>query len=194
MSVRRLRPEEARLWAQVARTVSPAPGMSVPEAAAPDAATGTSAPGPSAPARLAPRVRPGGPIYTRHAPRADLAAAPAAKARPVAPGPNLIEPNRKRRIVRAPEAIAARLDLHGLDQDRAKAALHAFILAAQANGARAVLVITGKGRGGSDGVLRARAPEWLAQPPVRAAIAGVSQAEQRHGGAGAFYVALKRRP
>jgi DNA-nicking Smr family endonuclease len=59
-------------------------------------------------------------------------------------------------------------------------------------GWRAVLVITGKGALG-DGVLRRRAPEWLAQPPIRPMVAGISEAHRRHGGEGALYVALKRR-
>jgi DNA-nicking Smr family endonuclease len=112
--------------------------------------------------------------------------------RPAPPDPGPIEPNRRRRIARAREPIGGRLDLHGHDQDRARATLHAFVLAAQADGVRAVLVITGKGRTGA-GVLRARVPEWLAEPPARAAVAGVSPAEARHGGEGALYVALKRR-
>jgi DNA-nicking Smr family endonuclease len=53
-------------------------------------------------------------------------------------------------------------------------------------------VITGKGVGG-DGVLRRRVPEWLAAPPIRPHVAGVSEAHRRHGGDGALYVALKRR-
>ena len=111
-----------------------------------------------------------------------------------APDPGLqpIEPNRRRRIARAREPIGARLDLHGHDQDRARAALHAFVARAHAEGLRAVLVITGKGRAGGRGVLRERVPEWLAEAPSRAAVAGVSQAEPRHGGEGALYVALKR--
>ena len=185
MAGRRLRSDEARLWAAVAHTVTPAPGMAAPDPAA-------VAPAPPLKGHE-PIVRPGSLLFTRRAPRADPPTA-AAKARPSPPpiAADPIEPNRRRRIARAPEAIAARLDLHGLDQDRAKAALHAFLRAAVANEARAVLVITGKGRAG-DGVLRARTPEWLADPAVRSLIAGVSDADRRHGGGGALYVALKRR-
>jgi len=110
--------------------------------------------------------------------------------RPLEPHP--IEPLRRRRLARERDVIGARLDLHGLDQDRARAALHAFLHRACAQGHRAVLVITGKGALG-DGILRRRAPEWLSEPEVRPLIAGVSQADRRHGGAGALYIALKRR-
>ena len=44
--------------------------------------------------------------------------------------------------------------------------------------------ITGKGKVGH-GVLKQRTPEWLAGPAVREMIAGVSTADQRHGGDGA---------
>ncbi|HEX6865609.1 MAG TPA: Smr/MutS family protein, partial [Caulobacteraceae bacterium] len=60
-------------------------------------------------------------------------------------------------------------------------------------GFRAALVITGKGTRG-EGVLRRMAPEWLAAPHLRHIVAGVSEAQRQHGGEGALYVALKRKP
>lgn len=103
-----------------------------------------------------------------------------------------IEPNRKLRIVKERDPIGARLDMHGLDQDQARATLEAFIRRSFSQGHRAVLVITGKGKVGQ-GVLRTRTPEWLADPSLREMVAGVSTADRRHGGEGALYVALKRR-
>jgi DNA-nicking Smr family endonuclease len=103
-----------------------------------------------------------------------------------------IEPNRKRRIIKEHDPIGARLDMHGLDQDQARATLEGFIRRAYDEGHRAVLIITGKGKIGH-GVLKRRTPEWLAGPGVREMIAGVSTADQRHGGDGALYVALKRK-
>jgi len=82
--------------------------------------------------------------------------------------------------------------MHGFDQEQARPALEGFIRRAYADGHRAVLIITGKGKIGH-GVLKKRTPEWLASPALREMIAGVSQADQRHGGEGALYVALKRR-
>ncbi|MGH7022381.1 MAG: Smr/MutS family protein [Caulobacteraceae bacterium] len=102
-----------------------------------------------------------------------------------------IEPGRYRRMVLGREPIGARIDLHGLGQDAARAELTDFIHRTHGLGLRGVLVITGKGTLG-DGVLRRRVPEWLAEPPLRALIAGISEAHRRHGGAGALYVALKR--
>lgn len=116
---------------------------------------------------------------------------PAAAKLPKTP-PGHIEPNRKLRIVKERDPIGARLDMHGLDQDQARATLEAFIRRAYGQGHRAVLVITGKGKVGH-GVLKQRTPEWLADPSLREMIAGVSTADRRHGGEGALYVALKRK-
>ncbi len=170
---RPLRPEETTLWAAVAATVRLAPGRAPPPLPEP-------AP-PTAPAARAPTPT-------------SVATRPKAQPKPHQPyaAPETIEPQRKRRIVRGRDEIAGRLDLHGLDQERARRALHDFLLRAHADGARAVLVITGKGRMG-DGVLRRRAPEWLADPALRPIIAGLSQADRHHGGEGAFYIALKRK-
>jgi DNA-nicking Smr family endonuclease len=105
----------------------------------------------------------------------------------------VIEPNRQHRIAKEREEIGARLDLHGLDQDRARVVLENFLRRAWDEGWRAVLVITGKGVKG-DGILRRRAPEWLAAPHLSPIVAGISEAHRRHGGEGALYVALKRKP
>jgi DNA-nicking Smr family endonuclease len=80
-----------------------------------------------------------------------------------------------------------------MTQDRARAALEAFLRRAWDDGYRAVLVITGKGLSG-DGVLRRYTPEWLAAPALSHIVAGISEAHRRHGGEGALYVALKRKP
>lgn len=171
---RPLRPEEVKLWAMVVDTVEPRPGRlrpKEPEEAAKPAA-------PSAPAR-APKPVPAPPA--RQAPRIQYP--------PILGG---IEPNRSRRIALGREAFGGRLDLHGYTQDQARATLQHFILRAYDEGARAVLVITGKGSGG-DGILRRRVPEWLNEAPLRAIVAGLSEAQHRHGGKGAMYVALKRR-
>jgi DNA-nicking Smr family endonuclease len=105
--------------------------------------------------------------------------------------PDIVEPGLHRRLARGREALAARIDLHGMTQDAARAALTAFVRRSADDGWRAVLVITGKGVSG-DGVLRRRVPDWLADPPIRDCVAGVSEAHRRHGGEGALYVALKR--
>lgn len=180
---RPLRPDEARLWSVVTATVRPAHGHGAREPRALEAEALPTLPleTPKPPPRSAGRLKPKGP-----APRVRSAPPP----EPAPPGH--IEPRRKRRIVRERDPLDRRLDLHGLDQDGARAALFGFLARAQADGVRAVLVITGKGMSG-DGVLRRRTPEWLADPALRGVVAGVSLAERHHGGEGALYVALKRK-
>ncbi|WP_341540294.1 Smr/MutS family protein [Rhodovulum euryhalinum] len=94
----------------------------------------------------------------------------------------------------------ARIDLHGMTLAQAHPALNGFILRAQAEGRRLVLVITGKGLGPDGdgpiperrGVLKRQVPHWLHQPPLSAAVLQVAEAHRRHGGEGAFYVYLRR--
>jgi len=105
------------------------------------------------------------------------------------PPPEDIEPGRKRRIVRETTPAAATLDLHGLTQDRAETAIANFLRRSYEAGDRAVLIITGR-----SGILWTRAPEWLSKQSLRHIVAGVSPAAQKHGGDGALYVALKKKP
>jgi DNA-nicking Smr family endonuclease len=164
---RPLKPEDLRIWSLVAATVHPLPGKATPKKPAPQTL--------DAPARIDPKdLKAVTPVSTRE-------------------GLDDIEPNRKHRIAREREEIGARIDLHGMTQDRARAALEAFLGRAFDEGYRAVLVITGKGVQG-DGVLRKSTPEWLAAKHLAHIVAGVSEAHRRHGGAGALYVALKRKP
>ena len=89
--------------------------------------------------------------------------------------------------------LDARLDLHGLTQAEAHARLGAFLAAAQARNNRCVLVITGRGvRHG--GTLRAMTPRWLDESPNRPRVLAFAQAQIQHGGEGALYVLLRRRP
>jgi len=93
-----------------------------------------------------------------------------------------------------------RIDLHGMTMDQAHPALTNFILGAQAQGKRLVLVITGKGKDRDDGgpipmrngILRHQVPQWLALQPLSPAILQVTPAHLRHGGHGAYYVYLRR--
>jgi DNA-nicking Smr family endonuclease len=59
-------------------------------------------------------------------------------------------------------------------------------------------VVTGKGGpapalfGEERGVLRRMVPHWLRLSELRPLVLGFEEAEQRHGGAGALYVRLRR--
>ena len=93
-----------------------------------------------------------------------------------------------------------KLDLHGMTLERAHPALTRFILNAQSQGKRLVLVVTGKGKQRDDGgpipvrfgVLRHQVPQWLSMPPLSPAVLQVTQAHLRHGGGGAYYVYLRK--
>lgn len=117
------------------------------------------------------------------------------KPAPAAPyPPRLAQPadrSKERRIRRGQTAIAGRFDLHGHTQESAHAALPAFLASQRGHGARCVLVITGKGRMG-EGVLRRNFLRWLETTESRALVSGYAQAHDKHGGAGAFYVFLRR--
>lgn len=168
MSRRDLTPSEKRTWARIARTAKPLPGVSVP----------TPDPGPVPEDKRIP------PAQTA-AGRQDLQA-------PNNPPVGGLE-NRAnhRRVRRGQTEIDARIDLHGLTQAQADRALPDFLRAQRAMGARCVLVITGKGRGG-EGVLRRNFLHWLDTPTARHLLSGWSESHARHGGAGAFYVYIRR--
>ncbi|MGN6357503.1 MAG: Smr/MutS family protein [Novosphingobium sp.] len=92
------------------------------------------------------------------------------------------------------------LDLHGHTLDSAHARLDHGLTQALAQGARVLLLITGKSRPSDDhasrgerrGAIRAKVLDWLALGPHASKIAAVRQAHPRHGGAGALYIVLKR--
>ena len=165
--------DERQLWETLRRTVRalrPAPEPALVPEQTPQAATDKG------PARPAP------------------ASSPAPKPRaapPLAP----LDERMRRRLARGVLEADARIDLHGMHQDRAFTALMSFLRRSQARGARLVLVITGKGRAPLEGVgvLRQSVPAWLARPEFRDLVAGFEEAGRRQGGAGALYVRLRRR-
>ena len=108
-----------------------------------------------------------------------------------APGVNLrlLEMLRRGRF-----AYGRWLDLHGLVREEAHADLAAFILRARRDDERCVLVITGRGRSSPGGVpvLREALPRWLGRAPIRPHVLAFCTARPADGGAGAFYVLLRR--
>jgi DNA-nicking Smr family endonuclease len=174
---RRLSDEERRLWAGITRSVvrlwpevTPAPTGSEIEAE----------PEPEQPQRARAAAE-----HSNKMPA--LAKAPV-------PFASLTRRERQRRA-RGAEPIGPRIDLHGKSQAQAHAALSRFLRRAQADGAKTVLVITGKGdrlREGKFGILRRQVPLWLELPELSSLVMGFSEAHAAHGGAGALYVRLRR--
>ncbi len=167
---RPLSDDDMLIWRRVARTARPLPGRKLPEApkksAAPAKPAGVLSPAPA----MHPRAETG-PAPKKPAPPAELSG--------------------EKRVRRGKLEVEAKLDLHGMTQAQARAALGRFVAKSRIDGMRVVLVVTGKGRGG-EGALRRAAPEWLAEEAAH--VAGYAPAHARHGGSGAFYVRLRRPP
>lgn len=174
---RRLSEDERRLWELVQRSAEP---LRPPPPAEPEAPAHPAPPGPR--------------------PKRKPAAMPMPVPPPPPAGPARLDRRTRSRLGRGALQIDARLDLHGLTQDAARRRLRRFLEGAQADGARLVLVITGKGAAAESGdfvapvrgVLRRAVPEWLASPELRPFVAGFDEAGRRHGGGGAIYVRIRR--
>ncbi len=187
-----LSPDDRRIWARVAGSVKEkvvrkaprvTPGAVEPDPLAAPHAEAAVGPPPKAPPKF---VKP-----SKAAPIArSVVAQPAPqRSRGV---PEALEPRRQRRLSRERDPIEAKIDLHGYGRFQAQDALTAFLMGAQARGYRAVLVVTGQGRRGGTGVIRASVHEWLAAPGLRTVVSGFAPAARHHGGDGALYVTIRR--
>ena len=212
---RRLTAGEARLWGEIAKLVTPLTGRAKPAPEAPP----TPAPVPAMPALAAPILTPSANLAVktpRPKPRARSTAKPAVEPpHPVTAAPYQaplqrhalpagLERQAKVGLRRGRLAVEARIDLHGMVQAQAHAALTGFLLRARAAGHAYVLVVTGKGgqeKGGSAypdafaerGVLRRSVPHWLRSAELHGIVLGFEEAARHHGGGGALYVRLRRR-
>ena len=121
-----------------------------------------------------------------------------AQAKPAPPPLVPLDRRLRTQLRRGQQGVEAVIDLHGLRQDEAHSALRGFLRLQQQRGARLVLVVTGKGIAGEvpygeeRGILRRNVPHWLRLPDLRPLVLGFDEAEQRHGGAGALYIRLRR--
>ena len=109
----------------------------------------------------------------------------------VSPHNQSIDHKTRKKIVKGRMPIEARIDLHGMTQTSAISRLRNFLLQAQLNDCRLVLVITGKGESGN-GVLRRQVPNWLNNNDMTNVVSGFQEAHISHGGSGALYVRLRR--
>ena len=209
---RTLGPEEAKLWAAAMKDTRPLAGRSLPEVPEPPEITpGAATPAAAAAAARAPfidQVRPAEltppPLEKRARPAVSVAERGLDATRL-----DTLDGSTADKLRRGRMPIEARLDLHGLTQDDAWRELEGFLARAEAAGRRSLLIITGTGlrsrlRDEDDdlpfrmdqrrpGVLRDSLPRWLSAPHNRPRVLAWSPAQQRDGGAGAFYVLLRRR-
>jgi DNA-nicking Smr family endonuclease len=103
-------------------------------------------------------------------------------------GPELV-----RKLRRGLFPIDARLDLHGLHADEARAAIERFVREKRARGERCVLLIHGKGEHSPRmPVLRGEVAAWLSQGRASEHVAAFATALDDDGGEGAVYVLLRR--
>ena len=175
---RTLTPAEAELWSHVAATTSPIEGRA--KLPLPKKITAPS---------------------IEHERRTFPSTAPTEKPKPAASKSAPVMDRKKlTQMARGKLKPEARIDLHGMTLTEAHPALNSFIVSAQGQGKRLVLVITGKGKSSEDvgpiprpvGVLRQNVPQWLSMPPLSRFVLEVTPAHRRHGGDGALYVYLKR--
>lgn len=191
---RLLRPEEEDLWQTVARSARPLHPKQSTFLHKPDPAPPTLSSHPHQPAlpmfRLGEKARVTRPHDLSPTLSDSLQSAPLQ-----------MDAKAFGRMTRGKLAPEARIDLHGLTLSEAHPELIRFILNAQGQGMRLVLVITGKGKRGTDhgpipqrmGALRHQVPQWLRLPPVGQAVLQLAEAHLKHGGSGAYYVYLRRR-
>jgi DNA-nicking Smr family endonuclease len=115
-----------------------------------------------------------------------------------------LDGNTAEKLKRGQLAPGARIDLHGMTESAAHAMLLSFLAGAQSRGIRLALVITGVGNPrhheGAEwmrsphGVLKQMVPRWLNEKEFAALISGSGVAHRRHGGDGALYVYLRKKP
>lgn len=176
--------EERDLWRHVLRSVQPLPGRA------------SFMPNDAKPVQDQPGAGRLGSSTTAEPVSASRPIIKTAQPPPLVP----IEPKMLRHLRRGQRTVDGVLDLHGLRQDEAHAALNAFLRRKQTDGATLVIIVTGKGGGASSrdgtqerGVLRRVVPHWLRLPDLRPIVLGFEPAADRHGGDGALYVRLRRR-
>ncbi|MET1110222.1 MAG: Smr/MutS family protein [Allosphingosinicella sp.] len=175
--MRRLSPDESRLWARVVESVRPLEGVAMPEPiGSPAEARAQEAP------KLGPGLRRGAQLP------------PPAPARKV-PGTTL-DGSWDRRLNRGLVAPDSMLDLHGHNLATAYDLLDRKLEQAIRAGARILLLVTGKPPGperpGKRGAIRAAVGDWLHASRHAGRIAAVRNAHPRHGGSGALYIVLRR--
>ncbi|GGE13018.1 DNA mismatch repair protein MutS [Polymorphobacter glacialis] len=177
---RRLSAHEHALWSRVAATVRPLH----PKAPAPE-----TIPEPAAkiPAKTPPR-----PIPRAKPPAERPATVPKTPQIPVTTA--TLDGGWDRRLRQGDIRPDRVIDLHGHTLATAHELLEMALEIASSDGERIILIVTGKGRADRPGRIRAELSHWLETGNHRSRIAALRPAHPRHGGGGAFYLILRRRP
>ncbi|TCU59769.1 DNA-nicking Smr family endonuclease [Novosphingobium sp. PhB57] len=187
---RRLTADEAEIWAQVARTVTPLEKrrpVAIPTALMAAPVRTVVLPPASPPKKVKGRIP------------APLPPKPVAT-KPKADAPLHLDGSWEKRISKGTLVPDFSLDLHGSNLDQAYVRLMHGLTQAKAMGARVVLIVTGKprpvdamDRATARGAIRAKITDWLAASDHALDIVAIRGAHRRHGGQGAIYVVLKKR-
>ena len=194
---RRLSDAERALWSRVAATVEPMHRRRPPLAVGPDPVPDAAAPAPAAPRPVA------RPLRQPAAPRSSEVVRNVPPPRPL--DHHGLDASWDRRLAKGQVAPDFTLDLHGCTLDQAHARLDHGLTLAASQGARLVLLVTGRARPSDDhgredfggrsdrrGAIRAKFLDWLTAGPHASRIATVRPAHPRHGGGGAVYVVMRR--
>jgi DNA-nicking Smr family endonuclease len=174
----RLSAEESALWARVIASVEPLEGRVISA--------------PPSPTSLDPSEVEGR-ISRTAEPRPSTTLGTSGKSGPSSPT-NTLDGSWDRKLTRGTVQPDLTVDLHGHTLDTAYHTLDAGLERAKAQGARVLLLVTGKPRepGSGRGAIRAAVGDWLSSSRHAANIAAVRGAHPRHGGTGALYIILKR--
>ncbi|MBC7504851.1 MAG: Smr/MutS family protein [Sandarakinorhabdus sp.] len=176
--VRHLTAAETALWKRVAATVRPLPGS--PKIAV-------------SPLNTPPVPSPGPPKTPRLRRSTPVALPPSPPKHPLIPVASAtLDGSWDQRLRRGQVSPDRVIDLHGYTLADAHAVLAAALDDAVADGARVVLVITGKGRSDRPSRIKAELADWLNAAGHRSRIAALRPAHPRHGGGGAHYLILRR--
>ncbi len=180
MPRKHLSPEDHALWARVIADVKPVRGRTA------GISTATKQP------VLLRRQEPNSPHRLRLAPEHKVSAN--------TPPQNTLDANWDKRLTKGIVRPDYVIDLHEHTAAAAHLRLERGLSDAIADGARIVLLITGKARGPDNprlppttrGVIRASVQDWIAGSMHNRAIAAIRNAHPRHGGAGALYLIMRR--
>jgi DNA-nicking Smr family endonuclease len=192
---RSLNPDERAIWQQVTRSVRPIkarPEAEIP-AARPEVLSSSSGEGQRA-------------LILRQAQHerdfADFALAPSGQRRdsiPPKPPGNTLDANWDKSLATGKAAPDRTIDLHGHTLTSAHAVLDVALGDAIRQGARLILLITGKPAAHNPrmpptgrGVIRASVIDWIEAGPHAGRIAAIRGAHPRHGGTGALYIIIRR--